>query len=150
MVRRQRVHVRRVEVEEVVSDDRISFIFDLTNESLIPLQTIGNSVVTSGNAIDSAGLLLLRLSDNEVVVFSRSCTHSGASVNSFQNGISLCNSHGSEFNTLGEVVTGPATRPLKKYESTLDGTTLADGFTIADTLEFDVLTDAFIFAMLVP
>ena len=107
-----------------MSDDRISFIFDLTNESLVPLQTIGNSIVTSGNEIDSAGLLLLRLSENEVVVFSRNCTHSGASVNSFQNGISLCNSHGSEFNTSGEVVTGPATRPLKKYESILDGTDL--------------------------
>ena len=116
--------VAEVEVEEVVSDDRIFFIFDLTNESLVPLQTIGNSIVTSGNEIDSAGLLLLRLSENEVVVFSRNCTHSGASVNSFQNGISLCNSHGSEFNTSGEVVTGPATRPLKKYESILDGTDL--------------------------
>ncbi len=116
--------VAEVEVEEVVVDDKISFIFDLTSDSLIPLQTTGNSVVTSGNEIDSAGLLLLRSSETEVVVFSRNCTHSGASVNSFQNGISLCNSHGSEFNTSGDVVTGPATRPLKKYESSLDGTDL--------------------------
>ena len=116
--------VSEVEIDEVIVDDKISFIFDLTNESLLPLQTVGSSVVTSGNEIDSSGLLLLRLSETEVVVFSRSCTHSGASVNSFQNGISLCSSHGSEFNTSGDVVTGPATRSLKKYESTLDGTDL--------------------------
>ena len=116
--------VSEAEIEEVVVNDRISFIFDLTNESLLPLQTVGLSVVTSGNEIDSSGLLILRVSESEIVVFSRSCTHSGASVNSFQDGISLCSSHGSEFNTSGEVVTGPATRSLKKYESSLDGTDL--------------------------
>jgi len=97
-----------------------SLKLDLTSETLSPLQTNGVSIVTKGNFIDSNGLLLLRVSDIKISAFSRRCTHSGSSVNSFANGISVCSSHGSEFDTSGKVVNGPASTPLKEYQTSLE------------------------------
>ena len=97
---------------------------DLTSETLSALQTTGISIVTTGNIIDSNGLLLLRVSDIKISAFSRRCTHSGSSVNPFIDGISVCSSHGSEFDTSGDVVNGPASNPLKEYQTSLEESVL--------------------------
>jgi len=101
-----------------------SLNLDLTSETLSPLQTIGISIVTTGNIIDINGLLLLRISDVKISAFSRKCTHSGGSVNIFIDGISVCSSNGSEFDTSGQVVSGPASNPLKEYQTSFEESTL--------------------------
>ena len=100
--------------------DGIELTFDLNDESLQTLKTEGGSVITSGNELDSMGLLLLREGDI-IKAFSNRCTHASYDLRPFDDsGLSTCIGHGAQFNTDGEAVTGPATRSLKSFETLLD------------------------------
>ena len=44
-------------------------IFDLETNPYTALKTVGNSIVTSGNKVDSSGLILFRKSASEIVLF---------------------------------------------------------------------------------
>jgi cytochrome b6-f complex iron-sulfur subunit len=86
------------------------------------LQTIGSSKIANG-------IILVRLADgataNAFTAVQVACTHQGTSINYNTNqGIFICPNHGSEFNTAGGVVQGPATAALKKYNITVAGSTL--------------------------
>ena len=52
----------------------------------------------------------------------------------FHGTVATCNCHGSEFNTSGGVVRGPASRSLHKYTAVLDGNVITinelAGFTV--------------------
>lgn len=68
---------------------------------------------------DGGGLVLadqrvvLVRSGDEVHAFSSTCTHQGCTVDGVTDGVITCPCHGSEFDAAtGDVVTGPATRPL--------------------------------------
>lgn len=53
------------------------------------------------------------------------CTHQGATIGYNANqGIFICPSHGSEFSQAGQVVQGPATAPLQKYNVTITNNVL--------------------------
>jgi Rieske Fe-S protein len=57
-------------------------------------------------------VVLVRTGD-EVRAFSSTCTHQGCPVDGVTDGVITCPCHGSGFDAAtGEVVTGPATRPL--------------------------------------
>jgi Rieske Fe-S protein len=47
------------------------------------------------------------------------CTHQQNQLIAIPNGFK-CNLHGSQFNLEGQVVKGPAERPLKKYKTSMD------------------------------
>lgn len=94
---------------------------DITQAANAPLKTIGGTVAINGNDLDNSGMLIVRQSETGILAFSRTCTHQGCTVPNFQNGISTCPCHGSQYNTSGNVVTGPAPAPLKKYKAVLAG-----------------------------
>tara|TARA_R110002020_G_scaffold321406_4_gene537268 strand:+ start:203 stop:697 length:495 start_codon:yes stop_codon:yes gene_type:complete len=53
------------------------------------------------------------------------CTHSTCDRNwTFVNSKFTCTCHGSEFDTSGNVLQGPATQPLQSFSTALNGTTL--------------------------
>ncbi|MGM0946222.1 MAG: ubiquinol-cytochrome c reductase iron-sulfur subunit [Bacteroidota bacterium] len=53
------------------------------------------------------------------------CTHSACDRSwTFGSNRFTCTCHGSQFNTDGEVITGPANRPLTSFSTRLDGETL--------------------------
>ncbi len=53
------------------------------------------------------------------------CTHSACDRNwTFANSKFTCTCHGSEFDTSGNVLQGPATQPLRSYATALNGTAL--------------------------
>lgn len=53
------------------------------------------------------------------------CTHQGATIGYNANqGLFICPSHGSEFSQSGQVVQGPATAPLQKYNVTINNNVL--------------------------
>ena len=94
--------------------------FDLTADQFIPLQIDGGSVATGINDIDSAGLLLLR-SSNNVKAFTRRCTHQGVQLNAFSDDVSVCAyGHGAQFNSNGQHISGPGDGSLKSYDTLLD------------------------------
>ncbi len=53
------------------------------------------------------------------------CTHSACDRNwVYTNNVFRCTCHGSEFNTSGQVMKGPATQPLQMYATAVSGNTL--------------------------
>ena len=57
-------------------------------------------------------------SESNNTVFLAQCTHQGFYLSGFDsNNISICTRHGSRFDANGNVVSGPASRPLKRYEA---------------------------------
>lgn len=51
----------------------------------------------------------------KVKVLSSHCTHLGCIINKVENGKLICPCHGSEFDLDGDVVKGPAYKPLPSY-----------------------------------
>ena len=98
-----------------------SIQFDLNDQQLSPLKTVGGSIVTMTSDFDRAGLVMYRESLDDLLVFSRSCSHAGTSINAFSNGVATCPNHGAKFNIDGSAISGPTNAPLLQYSSTIDG-----------------------------
>ncbi len=100
---------------------------DLTKPENSSLATVGGALALDANNLDPKRLLLYRLNESTVLAFSRKCTHMGCAVGAFQNGVSTCPCHGSQYDTNGKVIKGPAPNPLKTYTATVSGTTVTIG-----------------------
>ena len=93
----------------------VNFALDLN--TVIP--NIGDSIVKNG-------VIIVRLAaTNEINSFTAvqaACTHEGTIINyNTGQGIFICPLHGSEFNTGGSVLLGPASVNLKKFNIAIDG-----------------------------
>ena len=84
-----------------------------------PVTDAARPIARLADVPDGGGLVLgdehvvLTRSGDQVVGLSATCTHQGCTVDSVANGVVSCPCHGSTFDAAnGEVVTGPATRPL--------------------------------------
>jgi menaquinol-cytochrome c reductase iron-sulfur subunit len=65
---------------------------------------------------------VVRLSEKDVVAFAPQCTHLGCAYHwDARNGNFLCPCHTSAFSVEGKVLTGPAPRPLDRYQSKIEG-----------------------------
>jgi Rieske Fe-S protein len=65
---------------------------------------------------------------NHVTAFGPQCTHLGCAVHwDDAKGEFLCPCHNSVFDVQGKVISGPAPRPLDRYETRLDGNQLMIG-----------------------
>lgn len=73
-------------------------------------QTNGYLIVSSLPPV-----IVLRLSETEFRAFTAVCTHSGCLVSDFSANRINCSCHGSQFDTRGQVVRGPASRQLVAY-----------------------------------
>jgi cytochrome b6-f complex iron-sulfur subunit len=93
-------------------------VIDITTDAFKDLQNDQGWAIDSDNKI-----LLLNISDS-FVAFDARCTHAGCFNDWNFNGSEsklTCQCHSSTFTTNGEVVTGPATEPLTKYDITREG-----------------------------
>ena len=86
-------------------DNDIQLSVDISQDPHRNLEVIGGTSILGPNEIDSRGLLLVRISENNFRVLSRRCTHSSYSVNDFNSqGLAMCSSgHGGGFNANGNV-----------------------------------------------
>jgi cytochrome b6-f complex iron-sulfur subunit len=100
---------------------------DLTKPGNQSLAAVGGALALEANSLDSKGMLLFRKDESTVLAFSRKCTHLGCTVGEFQNGVAACPCHGSQFDTGGNVVNGPASSALKSYPATLSGSMVTIG-----------------------
>ena len=70
--------------------------------------------------IGAADMLVVNV-NGTIRAFSAICTHQGCEIRDFQNNRFTCWCHGSQFDTSGRVVRGPATRALTAYTVARDG-----------------------------
>jgi Rieske Fe-S protein len=94
------------------------------NEVRVPLPAVGLTVPAAGQLLTPLPLAVTRLTDSQVVAVSRVCTHEGCTVNlPVASLLTLdCPCHGSRFQVTGQVVNGPAARPLASFPAAIDGT----------------------------
>ena len=79
-----------------------------------PLASVG------GAALVQTGLgsfLVSRTGQSTFVVLTAMCTHQACTITGFQSATYVCPCHGSQFNTNGAVLSGPAPRSLQQYVS---------------------------------
>ena len=107
-------------------DNDIQLSVDISQDPHRNLEVIGGTSILGPNEIDSRGLLLVRISENNFRVLSRRCTHSSYSVNDFNSqGLAMCSSgHGGGFNANGNVVSGPPSASLLSYSSSFSNNIL--------------------------
>ncbi|MFQ3612235.1 MAG: Rieske (2Fe-2S) protein [Cyanobacteriota bacterium] len=66
-------------------------------------------------------IMLVKLDQEEVIALSAVCTHTGCTDRwSLEGDKILCRCHGSQFALDGEVLRGPASRPLETYETKIE------------------------------
>ncbi len=88
------------------------------------LTTDGMAFVTSQRGPDGKRIVVARKSESEYVALSMECTHEKNEMSPPVGGVITCPFHGSKFDLLtGAVQVGPATSPLRKYETTFDAST---------------------------
>lgn len=91
---------------------------------------LGNELRSIGEFKIASGIIVVRLATgNAAESFTAvqvACTHQGTSIayNNAQ-GRFICPAHGSQFNAGGDVLNGPATTALKKYNVSINGSTLS-------------------------
>jgi len=77
---------------------------------------------SGGTAIVSSSLgtmLVVRNDTTTVSAFTATCTHQQCTVTGFTEGVFQCPCHGSRYNTGGQVVRGPATANLRRFNATI-------------------------------
>ncbi|HET6567622.1 MAG TPA: Rieske (2Fe-2S) protein [Rhodothermales bacterium] len=93
---------------------------DLTKASASALASKGGFVYLGDDHIIAANV-----DGTTIRAFTSICTHQGNAVTSFSNGRFLCSQrstgHGSQYDTSGQPVAGPAPRALREYSVSRDG-----------------------------
>jgi len=94
-----------------------------SNEVRVPLPAVGLTVAATGQLLTPLPLAVTRLTEVKVVAVSRICTHEGCTVNlPVASLLTLdCPCHGSRFEVTGQVVNGPAARPLASFPAAIEG-----------------------------
>ncbi|MFA3782666.1 ubiquinol-cytochrome c reductase iron-sulfur subunit [Melioribacteraceae bacterium 4301-Me] len=67
-----------------------------------------------GNGIFFFNSVIIIKEGEKISVYSSKCSHLGCKINKVENGKIVCPCHGSVYGLNGEVVKGPAVKPLKK------------------------------------
>ncbi len=92
-------------------------IIDLSTNSGAPLRSSGGWLL-----IADAQVLAVNVGGNTIRAFTSVCTHQGCDRSwGFSNDLFTCSCHGSQFNTSGGVVRGPATQDLEEFEVEREG-----------------------------
>jgi Rieske Fe-S protein len=90
--------------------------FDLADPSYSSLRKTGGAVYANIEG-ESQPVIIHRVSESEVAVFSSRCTHAGCKVELPQNGEVVCRCHNSVFDGVGKRLRGPASKDLKRFEA---------------------------------
>jgi cytochrome b6-f complex iron-sulfur subunit len=90
-------------------------------DSASPLATVGNAALVRSSAGD---VLVARTAQGSFTALSATCTHQACEITGYANQTFVCPCHGSQFNTSGGVVSGPAPAPLHQYSTQFTNNTL--------------------------
>jgi Rieske Fe-S protein len=97
----------------------------ISGEIRVPLMSVGETVPAFANLVGGlqTPIAVTRVSLNEVIAVSRVCTHEGCTIELPRSAGATfdCPCHGSRFRINGQVVNGPASRPLFQFPARIDG-----------------------------
>lgn len=96
----------------VVSATRANGLVSLTVDSASPLAAVGGVALVQSSG---ANFLVARTAQDTFTALTAICTHQVCGITGFSGSIYICPCHGSEFDTTGRVVRGPANAPLRQY-----------------------------------
>jgi cytochrome b6-f complex iron-sulfur subunit len=91
----------------------------LTVDASSPLANAGSAALLQ---YQGGYLLIGRTADTTFTALSAICTHQACLINSRAGQAYFCGCHGSEFDTNGRVLLGPAVLPLAQYATQYDAT----------------------------
>lgn len=86
----------------------------VTIDSSSPLASVGGAALVQSSA---GTFLVARTAQDSFVALTAICTHQGCTITGFQNSNYVCPCHGSQYNTSGQVVMGPATIALHQFST---------------------------------
>ncbi len=92
----------------------VSGVITLAIDASSPLATVGNAAQVQ---YGSGTLLVARTAQDTFAAVTAICTHQACTITGYSNQIYTCPCHGSQFNTNGQVRKGPATSPLRNYQT---------------------------------
>ena len=92
----------------------------------LDLNDPANSVLNNnGGSVYRDRIIVGRVNATTFIALSQTCTHQGTTVLfELSNNRIHCPNHGSNYNLEGNVINGPATQALRKYNTTLTGNLL--------------------------
>ena len=86
----------------------------LTIDAASPLASVGSAALVQSS---SGNVLVARTAQDTFNAMTAVCTHEACTVNGFQAGTFTCPCHGSQYNTSGTVVKGPAPSSLRRFNT---------------------------------
>jgi cytochrome b6-f complex iron-sulfur subunit len=98
-----------------VSGTLVNRTLTITVDANSPLNAVGGAATVT---VSTGSYLVARTAQSAVTTVTAVCTHEGCAVSGFANSVYVCPCHGSEFNTSGAVVQGPATSALRQFPTT--------------------------------
>ena len=105
----------------VVTGTAANNTLTLTIDAASPLAPVGAAALVQGATVP---VLVVHNGDGAFSAFSAICTHQACTITDFASGRFVCPCHGSQYDTNGNVVSGPATQRLPRYNTQFSGTTL--------------------------
>ena len=93
----------------------------LTVDSASPLASVGSAALVQTS---SGNVLVARTAQDTFNAMTAVCTHEACTVERYQSGTFTCPCHGSQYNTSGAVVKGPAPSALRRFNTSFAGNVL--------------------------
>jgi len=106
----------------VVGGSVASGAVTVTIDSSSPLASVGGAALVQSTA---GNFLVARTAQDAFIALTAICTHEGCTITGFQNATYVCPCHGSQYNTSGRVVMGPATIALRQFTTQFASNVLA-------------------------
>lgn len=86
----------------------------VTVDAASPLAAVGSAALVQSG---SGNFLVARTAQDTFNAMTAVCTHEACTVSGFQSGTFTCPCHGSQYNTSGAVVKGPAPSSLRRFNT---------------------------------
>ena len=86
----------------------------VTIDAASPLAAAGSEALVTSAA---GNVLVARSAADAFTALTATCTHEGCAITGFSGQSYVCPCHGSQFDTTGRVLNGPATRALRQYQT---------------------------------
>jgi cytochrome b6-f complex iron-sulfur subunit len=86
-----------------------------------PLASVGSAALVQTG---SGSFLVARVAQDTFNAMTAVCTHEACTVERYQSGTFTCPCHGSQYNTSGAVVKGPAPSSLRRFNTSFAGNVL--------------------------